>query len=64
MQIHHASGIHPTDGRQILFALTAEGTEARRMVRIAKQEWLLAAMAKLDPAEQQTLISAIRSRAA
>jgi DNA-binding MarR family transcriptional regulator len=51
---------HPTDGRQVLFALTAEGTEARRKVRIAKQEWLLAAMAKLDPAEQQTLISAIQ----
>lgn len=50
---------HPTDGRQVLFTLTAEGTETRRMVRIAKQEWLLAAMAKLDPKQQQTLMSAI-----
>jgi DNA-binding MarR family transcriptional regulator len=50
---------HPTDGRQVLFALTAEGVEARRKRRIAKREWLLAAMAKLDPAEQQTLIAAI-----
>jgi DNA-binding MarR family transcriptional regulator len=49
---------HPTDGRQVLFALTAEGTEARRQRSIAKREWLLAAMAKLDPAEQQTLIAA------
>ncbi len=49
---------HPTDGRQILFALTAEGIEARRKRSIAKREWLLAAMAKLDPAEQQTLIAA------
>ncbi|MDE1174707.1 MAG: MarR family transcriptional regulator [Parvibaculaceae bacterium] len=50
---------HPTDGRQVLFELTPEGTEARRQRKIAKREWLLAAMAKLDPAEQQTLISAI-----
>jgi DNA-binding MarR family transcriptional regulator len=49
---------HPTDGRQVLFALTAEGLEARRKRNIAKREWLLAAMAKLDPAEQQTLIAA------
>ena len=50
---------HPTDGRQVLFALTAEGVEARRQTRIAKEEWLLRAMAKLDADEQQTLISAI-----
>jgi DNA-binding MarR family transcriptional regulator len=50
---------HPTDGRQVLFALTAEGVEARRKRSLAKREWLLAAMAKLDPAEQQILISAI-----
>jgi DNA-binding MarR family transcriptional regulator len=49
---------HPTDGRQILFSLTAQGVEARRKRSTAKQEWLLAAMAKLGPAEQQTLFSA------
>jgi DNA-binding MarR family transcriptional regulator len=49
---------HPTDGRQVLFELTAEGVEARRQRNIAKREWLLAAMARLDPAEQQTLIAA------
>jgi DNA-binding MarR family transcriptional regulator len=49
---------HPTDGRQILFSLTAEGVEARRKRSAAKQTWLLAAMAKLDPAERQTLIAA------
>jgi DNA-binding MarR family transcriptional regulator len=49
---------HPTDGRQVLFELTAEGVEARRQRNIAKREWLLAAMAGLDPAEQQTLIAA------
>jgi DNA-binding MarR family transcriptional regulator len=49
---------HPTDGRQVLFGLTAAGSEARRQRNIAKREWLLAAMAKLDPAEQATLLSA------
>ncbi|WP_158815026.1 MarR family winged helix-turn-helix transcriptional regulator [Methylocapsa sp. S129] len=50
---------HPTDGRQVLFGLTDEGVEARRKRSVAKREWLLAAMAKLDPAEQQTLIAAV-----
>ena len=50
---------HPTDGRQVLFGLTAEGVEARRQRNIAKRQWLLAAMAKLAPAEQQTLFAAI-----
>jgi DNA-binding MarR family transcriptional regulator len=49
---------HPTDGRQVLFELTAEGVEARRQRNIAKREWLLAAMARLNPAEQQTLMTA------
>src|SRR6202008_2128844 len=46
---------HPTDGRQILFALTKEGAEMRRQRGIAKREWLLAAMATLEPAELKTL---------
>ncbi|RDS81921.1 MarR family winged helix-turn-helix transcriptional regulator [Dyella psychrodurans] len=50
---------HPTDGRQILFALTAAGVEMRRQRGIAKREWLLAAMAEMEPAELQTLIDAI-----
>ena len=49
---------HPTDGRQVLFALTAAGAEARRRRSLAKREWLLSAMAKLTPAEHKTLISA------
>jgi DNA-binding MarR family transcriptional regulator len=49
---------HPTDGRQVLFELTADGVEARRQRQIAKRQWLLAAMAKLDPAEQQSLVAA------
>lgn len=49
---------HPSDGRQVLFALTPEGIEARRQRSIAKRAWLLDAMAKLNAAEQQTLMSA------
>jgi len=49
---------HPTDGRQILFSLTAQGVEARRKRTAAKQEWLVAAAARLSPAELQTLLSA------
>ena len=49
---------HPTDGRQVLFSLTDEGVEARQKRSAAKQTWLLAAMARLDADEQQTLMSA------
>lgn len=49
---------HPTDKRQVLFSLTASGAEARRKRSLAKQKWLIAAVAKLDPADQQTLLSA------
>src|SRR6201997_3685798 len=30
---------HPTDGRQVLFALTAEGMEERRKSSIAQRRW-------------------------
>jgi len=50
---------HPTDGRQILYALTDEGREARREVRLAKREWLLAAIAQLSRGEQKTLLAAV-----
>ena len=49
---------HPTDGRQVLFALTDQGVAIRRRNTILKRQWVSAAMAKLDPAEQQTLIAA------
>ena len=49
---------HPTDGRQVLFALTDKGIEARRKRSGAKQKWLLDAMARLDPVEQRTLMDA------
>jgi DNA-binding MarR family transcriptional regulator len=50
---------HPTDGRQVLFALTDAGAEMRKKRGIAKREWLLAEMAKLDPDELQTVLAAI-----
>jgi len=49
---------HPTDGRQILFSLTARGVEARQRRSTAKHDWLLAALAKLGPTDRQTLLSA------
>lgn len=49
---------HPTDGRQVLIALTPAGVEARKKRRLAKRQWLLGAMATLSPAEQHTLIEA------
>ncbi|WP_048878003.1 MarR family winged helix-turn-helix transcriptional regulator [Acidocella aminolytica] len=50
---------HPTDGRQILFALTEAGIQARHRRSAAKQKWLLEAMAKLSPSERETLMSAV-----
>ena len=50
---------HPTDGRQVEFALTPKGAEARRRRSAAKHAWLLGAISTLTPAEQKTLISAI-----
>lgn len=50
---------HPTDGRQVLFALTEKGIEVRRQRRIAKHDWLMAAVGKLDPAELRVLTAAI-----
>lgn len=49
---------HPTDGRQILYEVTAAGTEGRYRHRLAKREWLLAAVAQLSREEQQTLFAA------
>jgi DNA-binding MarR family transcriptional regulator len=50
---------HPTDGRQILFALTAAGIEGRYRSRLAKREWMLASIARLDRGDQQKLLAAI-----
>ena len=50
---------HPTDGRQILFSLTAAGEAARRQRHAAKLAWLAAAIAGFDAGEQRTLADAI-----
>ncbi|WP_116134897.1 MarR family winged helix-turn-helix transcriptional regulator [Trinickia diaoshuihuensis] len=50
---------HPTDGRQILFVLTSKGLEARRQRSMAKRDWLVEALAKLDPTELRTLAAAL-----
>jgi DNA-binding MarR family transcriptional regulator len=49
---------HPTDGRQFLFRLTPKGLETRRRNKDAKRIWLMAAIGRLPPQEQQTLAAA------
>ena len=50
---------HPTDGRQILFSLTPAGVASRRQRQAAKLAWLTAAIVRLEPDEQRTLVEAI-----
>lgn len=49
---------HPTDGRRVNIALSAKGKAMRANARKAKQTWIMQAMEKLTPKEQQTLLSA------
>jgi DNA-binding MarR family transcriptional regulator len=49
---------HPTDGRQILYELTAAGVEGRYKSRLAKRAWLLAHINDLDRDAQQKLFAA------
>jgi DNA-binding MarR family transcriptional regulator len=48
----------PTDGRQVLFGLTAAGVATRRRNTLLKRQWIAAAMTNLGRAEQQTIIAA------
>lgn len=50
---------HPTDGRQVLFAVTASGLEQRRRRHLAKRDWLVAVAAQFDPVEREALAAAI-----
>ncbi|WP_323989979.1 MarR family transcriptional regulator [Nguyenibacter sp. L1] len=50
---------HPTDRRQVLFALTEAGAAVRTKHRAIKRDWLVRALAKLDPAQREALIAAI-----
>jgi len=49
---------HPTDGRQVNIALTAEGAAVRKTTRDAKRTWLAQAIAQLDRRERVTLFEA------
>ncbi|BDI31929.1 MarR family transcriptional regulator [Capsulimonas corticalis] len=49
---------HPTDGRQMNIALTAEGAAVRSSSQNAKRTWLAHAIAQLDDEEQKTLFDA------
>ncbi|MGB6987282.1 MAG: MarR family transcriptional regulator [Candidatus Aquilonibacter sp.] len=50
---------HPSDGRQVLFALTKSAVSQGEARRRAKRRWLTSALAQLDPSEQRLLIAAI-----
>ena len=49
---------HPTDGRQVLIALTAKGAAVRNSAKDAKRTWLVQAIGQLDKKEQETLFAA------
>jgi DNA-binding MarR family transcriptional regulator len=49
---------HPTDGRQILFALTKVGVATREARSRLKRTWLSSALARLTPTELRALLAA------
>ena len=49
---------HPTDGRQVLIALSAKGTAMRENVRDTKRAWLEQAVAKIDKKDREVLFAA------
>ena len=49
---------HPTDGRQSLITLSAQGAALRKSIRDAKREWLERELAKLNAAERKTVFAA------
>jgi DNA-binding MarR family transcriptional regulator len=46
---------HPTDGRQMIVSVTADGTALLIQERKARQAWLALALEQLTPTEQQLL---------
>jgi DNA-binding MarR family transcriptional regulator len=50
---------HPTDGRQILFALTKSGVATREARSRLKRQWLSSAVAQLTPSELRALLGAL-----
>ena len=49
---------HPTDGRQMMIALTAKGLEVRQLAQDAKRTWLAEAIAGLSSEERELLLKA------
>ncbi|WP_038458717.1 MULTISPECIES: MarR family winged helix-turn-helix transcriptional regulator [Paraburkholderia] len=49
---------HPTNRRQILFALTETGMAVRTSHRAMKRNWLVSALGQLDPADLKALVAA------
>lgn len=49
---------HPTDGRQVLVALSDDGRTVVRETRKRRDAWLARRLAGLDPAERDTLAQA------
>jgi DNA-binding MarR family transcriptional regulator len=49
---------HPTDGRQVIIALTPKGAAVRKSARDLKRTWIAQAIAQLDKQEQATLFAA------
>jgi DNA-binding MarR family transcriptional regulator len=49
---------HPTDGRQVLVALTEQGRVVVRETRRRRDAWLARRLAELTPAERDTLADA------
>ena len=52
------SGPDPDDGRKTLISATSQGAALSKNISAARQAWLDEAMARLDPADQQTLLKA------
>lgn len=53
-----ARSAHPVDGRQIVVSASPAGVTLVEAERKASQEWLMAQLSRLDPAERQTLVTA------
>jgi DNA-binding MarR family transcriptional regulator len=49
---------HPTDGRQVIIALTAKGADVRKVTGDERRTWLAQAIAQLSKKEQETLFAA------
>jgi DNA-binding MarR family transcriptional regulator len=49
---------HPSDGRQVLVSASPSGASLVEAERRASQEWLRVRLARLDPEQRRTLLTA------